>query len=70
MKDREPIDYDGKIEDARLEDIDGDLSYTIHINKAYEICQSLEKYYLEQMLENNKEIKRLLTELGKHINKI
>lgn len=37
MKD---YDWDSKIEEARLADIDGD---TIHINKAKQICSELEK---------------------------
>lgn len=40
MKD---YDWDSKIEEARLADID----YTIHINKAKQICSELENHYLK-----------------------
>lgn len=47
----ERFDYETKIQNSRLEDVDGDLSYTIHINKALEICAELENYYLKKLIE-------------------
>ena len=44
-----PDNWRDKIEDSRLKDSDGDLGYTIHINKAKQICEELENYYLKQI---------------------
>lgn len=45
-----PTQYVEKIENARVTDYEGDLTYTIHINTAKEICMELESFYQDKCI--------------------
>jgi hypothetical protein len=44
------MNYKEKLNAFRVKDADGDLSYTVHIDNAIEVCSELENKYLN--LEN------------------
>lgn len=45
------MNYRKKVNSFRIKDIDGDLSHTIHIDNAIEVCAELENVYLKSMLD-------------------
>lgn len=61
-----PTQYVEKIENARVTDYEGDLTYTIHINTAKDICMELETYYqnkvidlLNELIKANEKLNRI-----------
>ena len=56
---RKPSDYIELFDDNRIVDADGESGHTIYVNKAIEICQNLEIYYLNRLVEMGHEINTL-----------
>ncbi len=56
---RKPNDYIELFDENRIIDADGESGHTIYVNKAIEICQNLEIYYLNKLVDMGNEINRL-----------
>jgi len=56
------IDYEKELNDARINDGDGDLSYLVHQKKALNICVRMEHRFLTEKVDLLLRIKELKNE--------